>query len=251
MRRPSELCLIIAVVCAVLLFGCGEKAEHHWSYAGDTGPAHWGDLKPEYILAKTGMRQSPIDLNDEAQSEVAALAVDYKDTAVNIVNNGHAIQVNYDPGSSVTVGSGRFELLQFHFHSPSEHTVGGKHFPLEMHLVHKNAAGKLCVIGVFFETGAENAALQKVWAHLSKATAKPRKIAGATVCAADLLPGDRMRCTYTGSLTTPPCTEDVTWLVMVTPLTASKAQLDAFRAFYDGNNRPTQPLNDRELRLGK
>jgi len=120
-----------------------------------------------------------------------------------------------------------------------------------MHVVHKGKDGKLGVIGVLFEVGDENAALQKVWAHLSEATSTPRKISGATVSAADLLPTDQTRYSYSGSLTTPPCSEDVTWLVMATPLKLSKAQLDAFQALYKGNNRPTQPLNGRTVKLGK
>jgi len=245
------------IVTVLVIAGCATEEESqkhaaaHWSYDGETGPAHWGDLKPEYALAKNGKRQSPIDLTAGDMTDVPALEVSYAPTKLNIVNNGHSIQVNYDGGSSAMLGGDRFSLLQFHFHSPSEHTVAGKHYPMEMHLVHRNAEGKLGVIGVFLEEGAQNAALATVWAHLPKQAGQPRTVKGVKVNVADLLPKDRTRFVYSGSLTTPPCSEEVSWVVMKTPIQASAAQIRAFQALYKGNNRPVQSLYGRAIALGR
>ena len=253
---PARGFAILGVFLCIAPAGCETQRESphaaaHWSYEGETGPAHWGDLKPEYAIAKSGKRQSPIDLDVADMTEVPELAVAYKPTKLNIVNNGHAIQVNYDQGSSASFGGDRFDLLQFHFHSPSEHTVDGQHRAMEMHLVHRNAQGKLGVIGVFVEEGEENAALARIWAHLPKRAGAPKTVAGVEVNVADLLPADRTRYVYSGSLTTPPCSEDVSWIVMKTPIEASAAQIRAFQALYEGNNRPTQSLYERAVALGR
>lgn len=233
-----------------LATGCkSDPTEHHWSYEGTTGPDHWADLSPDYRLAAAGKRQSPIDLTDGEAPTSGSLAIDYQSTTLEIVNNGHTVQVNYAPGSTITIGSGTFGLAQFHFHSPSEHTIDGSHLPMEMHLVHANAAGELAVLGVFLKEGRHNPALARIWEHLPTRSGESRSVEDVTLIASDLLPADLSRHVYSGSLTTPPCSEGVSWMVLHTPIEASAAQIQAFRALYHGNNRPTQPLHGRSVRV--
>lgn len=221
-------------------------AAPQWSYTGDTGPTHWGKLSPEYALCATGAAQSPIAIEAAAQVDLANLVISYQPSALNILNNGHTIQVEYDPGSYLELDGKRYELKQFHFHAPSEHEIDGKAAAAELHLVNAAADGQLAVVGVLLEAGAENSALQPVWEHLP-ATAGPVQTFASTVDAAALLPGEQTTYRYSGSLTTPPCTEGVSWLVMTTPLQLSADQLAAFTAIVGGNNRPVQPLADRAL----
>ena len=258
--RRTALGLALALTIMVLAVpGLADDDKHdkghdkapHWTYEGETGPEHWGDLSEDWKLAKTGKRQSPIDLSDRKLSEVASLETSYSASPLHIVNNGHTVKVAYGDGSSMTLGGEEFKLLQFHFHSPSEHTVEGRHYPLEVHLVHQSESGQLGVIGVFFEAGEENAALAGISPHAPKEAGDVQAIEGVSVNAAQLLPGDATRWTYSGSLTTPPCSENVRWTVMRTPLQASEAQLEAFATLYSRNARPVQPRNDRDLHLGR
>ncbi len=225
-------------------------AEHagppHWSYAGDTGPGHWGSLSPDYALCAAGRQQSPVDIGQPAPADLSNLVFHYQPVPVEIVNNGHTVQVNYAPGSWMDVSGARYDLAQFHFHSPSEHTIGGKHHDAEMHLVHKSKDGALAVVGVMLEEGSHNAQFDAVWRHL------PAEAGAATrfddkIDATTLLPDDQRTFRYDGSLTTPPGTEGVRWFLMTEPVTLSKDQLTAFKRIHQGNNRPTQPLNGRTL----
>lgn len=220
----------------------------HWSYSGDTGPAHWGSLAPEYALCATGKRQSPIDIVGAESADLANLVFHYEPTPVEIVNNGHTVQVNYAPGSHLEVDGVRFELVQFHFHAPSEHTIAGRNAAAEMHLVHKSATGELAVVGVLLEAGAYNQNFEPVWNHLPAAAGPAHKV-GTTIDADDLLPGDPRTYRYSGSLTTPPGTEGVRWHLMVEPVQISKEQLAAFTRIHRGNNRPVQGLNQRKILL--
>ncbi len=224
-----------------------QKGDVHFGYEGEVGPEYWGTLKPEYALCGTGRKQSPIDITKPASADLPALTLNYHPTALKIINNGHAIQVNYDAGSSVQVNGIRYALKQFHFHSPSEHTVGGRHLPLEMHLVHKREAGGLAVVGVLFDQGADNEALAPVWAHLPGEVGEERSLPDVMLNVTDLLPDTASYYRYEGSLTTPPCSEEVKWLILTTPAQLSEGQMTAFQAVIKGNNRPTQPLNGREI----
>ncbi|MBI5345479.1 MAG: carbonic anhydrase family protein, partial [Deltaproteobacteria bacterium] len=175
------------------------------------------------------------------------IAFSYKKSTLNIVNNGHTIQVNYDKGSSIKVDGMDYELVQFHFHNPSEHTVSGKAFANEMHLVHRNAKGGLAVVGVLIEAGKEAASFKDIWANLPGKADEKRSL-HVTINADELLPKARTFYRYTGSLTTPPCSEGVTWLVLKTPVQMSEAQLKAFNDIFKVNNRPVQPVNDRQIK---
>lgn len=223
-----------------------EHSQVHWTYEGATGPEHWGQLNPEYTACGVGKQQSPIDLTNPTDKDLTNIVFSYKPSPVDILNNGHTVEVEYAPGSSIEVDGKRYNLVQFHLHAPSEHQVNGQNYPIELHLVHKADDGSTAVVGVFLKEGAENTAYAPVWDHLP-AKEQPATDVGTTVDAAKLLPVDQTTYRYNGSLTTPPCTEGVSWFVMASPVEMSKAQIDAFRQIYDDNNRPVQPLDGRQL----
>ncbi len=228
----------------------------HWTYKGEEGPASWGDLSPEFATCSSGRSQSPIDIGKASSASLPELRAAFRPVDLKIVhhehradaiNNGHTIQVNYPEGDTLAVGDTKYALVQYHFHSPSEHTVGGKHSPMEMHLVHKSASGSLAVIGVLIEEGAHNAAFDPVWSNLPNAKGVESHFEHVKVDVDDLLPKTLTTWRYDGSLTTPPCSEGVKWLVMTTPIQLSPAQIAAFTALVKDNNRPVQPLNGRAI----
>ena len=218
----------------------------HWGYAGEAGPDQWSKLDPKFVMCAMGKNQSPIDLSGFVEADLAPLAFDYKAGATEIVNNGHTVQVNFAPGSSLKVAGRTFELKQFHFHAPSENRVSGKQYPLEAHLVHADKDGNLAVVAVMFGNGPANALLDKLWPAMPAKDAKAALTAGTSAMA--LLPANRDYYRFNGSLTTPPCSEGVWWLVLKHPATVSKAQVDAFsKAIGFANNRPLQPVNARAV----
>lgn len=222
-------------------------ADHaHWAYEGHSGPDHWGELDPAFKACEAGREQSPINITtSEKSAALKPIAFNYGASNSEIVNNGHTIQINLASGGTIKLGNDEYTLLQFHFHTPSEEQVDGRHFPLVAHLVHKDANGRLAVVAVLFELGQENAALKNIFAALptDAGTAKPLP----TFNTADLLPQDRAYYAFKGSLTTPPCAEGVRWQVLKQPLTISVAQFAAFKAIYPFNARPVQPLNGRKV----
>ena len=226
--------------------GTGAYAQRHWGYEGEHGPEHWGSLDPGFAVCSNGREQSPIDLTGAEPGALSEIVFEYAPSPISILNNGHTIQVDYRAGSGIVLDGARYGLVQFHFHHRSEHTVDGADFPLEMHLVHADAGGALAVVGVFLEEGAANEALAPVWRGLP-AEAGPARLIEGTVDANALLPERRTTWRYPGSLTTPPCSEGVSWLVMTEPVTASQEQIEAFSALFPVNNRPVQPLNGRRL----
>lgn len=226
--------------------GHGEGHAAHWSYDGDTGPAHWGSMKPEFSACSQGKSQSPINIVDVIDIELPAINFAYQATQIDLVNNGHTVQSNYAPGSSITVAGTRYELLQFHFHAKSENAVDGKRFPLEAHLVHKDAAGSLAVVGVLFDLGEANPALAQFWKNMPYANSVVQTYGTFNVL--DLLPENKEYYSWSGSLTTPPCTEGVKWMLLTQPVTVSAKQvktLEDHLGFF--NNRPVQPLNGRDI----
>ncbi len=225
-----------------------ECTDIHWTYEGDEGPAHWDDLCLGYS-ACAGSSQSPINIQQAtADANLSPIVENYHPSAIHILNNGHTEQFSYDGGSDITFNGQTYSLLQFHSHTPSEHTVNGVSYPMEIHLVHKNAAtGQLAVIGILFEEGAENELLKKFTDHLP-ATKDAVYEAADTYDIASLLPAGNAYYTYAGSLTTPPCSEIVTWLVLKDHATASLAQIHAIEGLEHENNRPVQNLYGRLLR---
>jgi carbonic anhydrase len=236
-------------VLGSLAAACSSSGSTEWSYAGATGPSHWGDLKPEYAIAKTGQHQSPIDIVPAAatRKDAPALKFDYVATTLEVLNNGHTVEDDYHGGGTLTVDGHVYKLAQFHFHSPSEHTIGGRHAPMEMHLVHKDEGGKLAVVGVLIEEGAAHPELARIWQRMPREIGRSAPVPGETVNAANLLPNDRSSFRYSGSLTTPPCSEGVAWFVLQQPIVASREQIAEFQKVISGNNRPTQPLHGRSV----
>jgi len=210
----------------------------HWSYDGQGGPESWGKLKPEFAKCATGARQSPIDIRDGIQVNLDPVQFDYKPSSFRVIDNGHTVQVNVAPGNFIEVGGKRFELLQFHFHRPSEERVDGKQFDMVAHLVHKDADGKLAVVAVLLERGSAQGVIQAVWNNLPLEKGEELAARG-TINLNDLLPGERSYFTYMGSLTTPPCSEGVLWMVMKQPVQISSEQIGIFARLYyrDGKDR--------------
>lgn len=217
-----------------------------WSYAGDTAPEHWGSLSAEFATCK-GYNQTPINITNTIKAKLPSLNIRYTQPAQTLLNNGHTIEVGFPSGNDITVDNETFTLKQMHFHTPSENHIEGQSFPMELHLVHANADGALAVIAVMFTQGEQNPALAKLWKHLPNEHKTIITLPqNTTVSAATFIPENQDYYRFSGSLTTPPCTEGVRWLVMKQPTQASKAQIDAFDALMGTHtNRPLQPLNGR------
>ncbi|VAX09082.1 Carbonic anhydrase, alpha class [hydrothermal vent metagenome] len=231
-----------------------EPHEIHWGYGRMGGPAQWGIMKREYLACGNGEQQSPIDIvvDNTVGSQVGEIVFNYKPSMLEVVNNGHTIQANYASGSNILVGGKTFELLQLHFHSPSEHQINNQHFDMEVHLVHKSADGELAVIGVMLKKGLKNRAVEAIWTNFPSAVNKPITVADATIDAADLLPADKKSFYhYMGSLTTPPCSEVVNWFVMQNFIGVTEQQVATLTEAVGENNRPVQPLNRRHVLANK
>ena len=225
------------------------ESHHHWSYHGETGPSHWAGLDPKNAACGTGKSQSPIDITTARvqRTDLSALTFDYRPTPLHIVDNGHSIQVNVEPGSFLRIGAKNYELIQFHFHHPSEERLNGKSFDMVAHLVHRDSAGELAVVAVLLDRGKPNATIETLWSHLPKQQEQQADIKDLRVDVAGLLPVDHGYFTYTGSLTTPPCTEGVHWIVLESPTTLSRSEIAAFAARYPNDARPLQKLNGRQV----
>lgn len=223
-----------------------------WHYGGAHNPTKWGDLKPEYAACKNGSSQSPINLEPAkiSKANLAKIEFSYQDVPLTIANNGHTIQVNYPPGSWVKIGEQKYDLLQFHFHTPSEHTVNNRAAGMELHLVHKNQAGQLAVIAVLIEQGKPHELLETIWEYIPE-TDEVVEESNLKINASKLLPPNQTYYSYSGSLTTPPCSEGVNWQVLATPIEASPEQIEAFAEIYHVNARPVQPLSNREIVFNK
>jgi carbonic anhydrase len=240
MRIRTTLALgIILALAGPAAVVANEKGHAHWDYSGAEGPDHWGGV------CHTGKSQSPIDIDHEVERDLPSLDFRYQAGGYRVVNNGHAVQVDFKPGSQITVDGRHFTLKQVHFHAPSENTIDGKRFPLEAHLVHADAKGQLAVVAVMFEAGAENAWLAAISASVPAQAETENDLAKA-IDAADLLPTQLDYYRFSGSLTTPPCTEGVRWLVLKHPVTASAREIEHLHAAIGHDNaRPVQLLNDR------
>lgn len=254
-QKSAFLLTAILTLFLLTLSACGAKStpEHetssssaHWTYEGEEGPAHWGELDPAYEMCGKGKSQSPIDISSPNEQDIANIVFHYQPSEVNILNNGHTAQVNYDTGSYIELDGARYDVAQFHYHAPSEHEVDGKLFAAELHIVHKSADGKLAVVGLLFQEGSANPALDPFINNLP-AEKSDVKDAGVKINVMDFLPDIQTTYRYSGSLTTPPCSEGVSWLVMTTPVELSSDQLSKLEGLFEANNRPVQPLNDRTL----
>ncbi len=238
--------LFFALLAASCTDEKSETAELHWTYSGETGPEHWGNLEPEYALCETGLQQSPVNFNNAtANNALPILTFDYHAASGTLRSNGHALQFDYPPGSKVSIDSTDYTLKQFHFHTPSEHGLGLIAWPLEMHLVHQHADGKLVVVGVLFhESETESDFLAQ---FLEKIEMASLEVEVDDVNAAATLPSNKSYYAYEGSLTTPPCSEGVTWRVLRTSIPASQEQLSAITRVFIENSRPLQALGSRTI----
>lgn len=222
----------------------GGAPSAHWSYEGDGNPEKWGELQSDFKMCQLGLEQTPIDLSNGIKGDVGSVEYDYRPLPLRIVNNGHTIQFNADPGSACVIGGTRHELLQFHMHHPSEHLLAGKGFDLECHFVHRSGAGALAVTGVFIRPGAANVALQTFFERMP-AKAGPEVRADSSIDIAGILPKSGGYFRYMGSLTTPPCSEGLTWTVHKEPVEASVEQIRKFASLFPKNSRPLQKRNRR------
>lgn len=245
MNRRHALKALAGLALCPLCASTGFAAEeHHWSYEGATGPGHWGEVDDASKVCSAGSQQSPVDIRGTIKSQLPPLKIAWSKTADTIVNNGHTIQLNFASGSTLNVGDGSYALLQFHFHRPSEHLIGGKNFPMEAHFVHRNAAGGLAVVGVLMAAGKANATFSKVVTTMPGHEG-PAVKADAAIDPNKLLPATRGYYRYAGSLTTPPCSEVVDWLLLRESIQVAQADIDAFAKLYPMNARPVQKDNRR------
>ena len=232
---------VAAVACPICRAAIAAEGPH-WNYEE---AEHWGDLAPDFQACGTGTEQSPIDLANPIPSALGDVTVEWQAAPAVVVNNGHTIQINTAPGSTAQIAGTSYDLLQFHFHHPSEHSVDGRRLTMEAHFVHRAATGGLAVLGVFLVSGAENATIAKVWEKLPSGEGEAEL--DGPIDLAPLLPKSRAYYRYAGSLTTPPCSETVLWTVFAEPVEISEAQIAAFAALYPMNARPIQDINRRFL----
>ncbi len=249
-RRRTAALPALATGLAIVLAGSGVAAvgAADWSYSGPHGPDRWAMLDPSFDACGSGQQQSPIDLAGATERGLMPLQFGYLPSAARIVDDGHTVQVDLDPGGSLTLDGVAYQLVQLHFHSPSEHTVDGSSFPVEVHLVHRAESGALAVVGLLVTGGALNPALAPLVSAIPGKVGRQVRLQ-APFDASELLPTDRRSYRYTGSLTSPPCTEGVSWVVMAAPIPASGQQIAALARVLQGNSRPPQPRHDRELLL--
>ena len=218
----------------------------HWEYSGEAGPDNWAKLSPEYS-ACAGKNQSPINLTGFIEAKLKPIVFNYRGGSAEILNNGHTVQVIARAGSGISVDGIQFELKQFHFHAPSENLINGKSFPLEAHLVHADKDGNLAVVAVMFTAGKANKALENAWAQMPQ-NEGDKLILSSGISPREILPPNRDYYRFNGSLTTPPCSEGVRWLVMKHPISASKEQIKEFtHVMHHLNNRPVQAVNARPV----
>ncbi len=219
----------------------------HWAYEGTADPKHWGSLDPSFASCKMGHNQSPINITHPKLADLPELKFDYNAVPLSIINNGHTIMINYAPGSTLTVGDKVYTLRQFHFHHPSEEHINGNGFDMVAHLVHADRDGHNAVVAILFKAGAPNPLLETLWSNIPAEKDKLVDVSSLSVNVKDLLPPQHGYYTYSGSLTTPPCTEGVTWYILKSASSLSLDQLAAIAKLYPHDNRPTQKLNHREV----
>lgn len=242
--KPTAILVATLTVWPLVLNASGE--EPHWDYSGLDGPEHWGELAEEFYICSKGKNQSPVDLVADVAADLPELNFEYTQPGLLIEENtGHAIQENVRPGNYLLISGERFDLIQFHFHSPSEHTVNGNYFPMEVHFVHQNEDGDYLVVGLMFEEGDHNENMDQLPSFRAKRGEDPH---GEPVDYNRLITDREDYFLYNGSLTTPPCTEGVQWIVLKSPIIASPAQIQHFHDLLGfDNNRPVQPHNSRVI----
>lgn len=222
-----------------------QHATHSWDYSDKFGPSHWADLSAEFTTCKTGHQQSPIDIRHPHKATLPAIHFHYQPTPLHIIDNGHTVMINYAPGSFISIAGHKYALQQVHFHRPSEETINGKTFEMTAHLVHADKKGHLAVVAVLLQRGPENALIDELWKAVPLEKEKEERRDNIQIDVSQILPSDRSYYTFAGSLTTPPCTEHVTWFVLKRPTTVSAKEIERFSQIYRNDARPTQPLYGR------
>ena len=245
--RTSQLIGIVCCAFVLIVNSAGQETHppHLWDYGDEHGPSHWGDLNAEFAACKDGHHQSPIDIRNPKKVDLPSIHFEYKPSPLHIIDNGHTVMVNYAPGSFITIGDHKYALKQFHFHRPSEEKINGKNFDMTVHLVHADNDGKLAVVAVLLQQGEESPLIRELWKDLPKEKDKEEFFDNVQIDLSQILPADRGYYTFAGSLTTPPCSEGVTWYVLKHPTTVSADEIQRFSQLYRDDARPTQPLNDR------
>lgn len=239
--------LALAVLATLSVSASAASKSARWGYQDAAGPENWGKLAPEYRACGEGKNQSPLNITGLIDADLEPIGFNYIGEATEILNNGHSVQASFPAGGTITVDKVAFELKQVHFHTPSENQFDGKPYAMEAHFVHADKDGHLAVVAVMMEEGEANPALAKLWAQMPEKAGNKLALE-AKLNPAELLPEDRDYYRYNGSLTTPPCTEGVRWLVMKNPVPVSKEQVEAFaHLMHHPNNRPVQPVNARPL----
>lgn len=244
---PVAAASVVAVEASTVEVVVDKPHAADWGYSG-AGSAHkWGDLNAAYEACKSGLSQSPININQFMQDDLKPLALSYVPSPLQVSNTGHSVQVNITPGSSFVVDDKSYVLKQFHFHTPSEHYIDGAPYPMEVHFVHQAEDGALAVIGVMMKVGAHNPVIEGIWQNVP-AAGETKTVGSVVLSASDLLPEDKSYYSYDGSLTTPPCSEGVKWHVLKDPIEISEKQLTAFQAVFPVNARPVQAVGERVIR---
>ena len=224
--------------------------EAHWSYEGATGPQAWGSMKPDFNVCAIGKRQSPINIEESAtlQGPAEPLKFNYQPSSGTVVNNGYTIQVDLNGDNYITVRGSEYKLLQFHFHHPSEERINYKASAMVAHLVHKNAEGQFAVVAVLLDPGAANALINKVWTYMPLDSGDRVRVPAGLIDMNEILPADQRYYQFMGSLTTPPCSEGVLWMVLKAPVAIGREQIKLFSQLFPNNSRPVQPINGRAVR---
>lgn len=244
--RGAILCVTSFLISALLAVSAAGAAQ--WEYSGELGPSYWGRLRSDYALCDQGRRQSPIDIVETQKQNLPPIEFRYRAAPLRLVNDGHTVRVRIANGSHILLGRERYTLQQIHFHTPGGDKVRGEEFPLAAHFLHKNSAGRLAVVVVLFRQGAENKVLTSLWSRIPSRAAGEQTLADVAINVADLLPPAHGYYAYEGSLTSPPCTEGVNWMVLKQPLELSAEQLARYRQLFANNARPVQPLHGRVVR---
>ncbi len=235
----------VAVVPAVSPNADVAAVDQNWGYIGAAAAPFWGAIDKEYSLCKVGLAQSPVNIATFLQEDLAPLVIDYAPTALSLTNTGRTIQVNYKNGSNFMADGQKYTLSHFKFHTPSEHYLDGAPYPMEVQFVHMNDAGAFAVVSVMMKIGEQNPTIEGIWQNAPIQTGGLKMVDGVQVDAKTLMPEGQGYYKYAGSMTTPPCTENVQWFVMKEPIEVSEMQVKAFQALFPVNARPIQSLNDR------
>jgi len=257
-RALTKVLVVLVTFSLGILAAALELADEHgscpaWSYSGANGPEHWGDLCAEFAACKDGKQQAPLDITNPQVEHLPAVHFAYHPVPLDLVDNGHTIQQNFAAGNgnTITVDGKTFELRQFHFHHPSEEAIDGKHYDMVAHFVHASKDGHYAVIGVLIKEGKPNSLVTTLWENLPAEKEKAHRSNAVEVNAIQLVPAKHGYYVYKGSLTTPPCTEGITFYILDTPMELSKEQIAKFAQYYPDNARSVQPLNGRTVEQSK